>query len=211
MLFSSGVVGQRFSMGFSSGLTLSQLDGDGFTGYDKLGLRLGIRSQAYISKNVDLIIELNWEQKGSRFESAVAVDTEKKNQVVGLDYAEVPFILRFYGRNRQSLFLEVGTAISYLVRNKFHGQEVGVPLERYQMVAQDFRRSEINAILGGGYACTTKFGLMFRTSIAVNHLYHNPDVIDQVAKLPQAERNNPDVPLVLLRNYLISVGAYFLL
>jgi hypothetical protein len=198
-------------MGFNSGLILSQLDGDGHTGYDKPGLRLGIRSQAYISKNVDLIIELNWEEKGSRFESGEADENGKKNQVIRLDYAEVPFILRFYGRKRQSLFLEAGTAISYLVSYKFFGPQIQVPLERYQMVAQDFRRSEINAILGGGYAFTARFGLVFRTSIAINHLYHNAEVIDQVAKLPQVERNNPDVPLALLRNYLVSVGAYFLL
>lgn len=172
---------------------------------------MGMRSEAYVSKNLDVIIELNWEEKGSRFESKNPEDNQKKNQLVKLDYAEVPILFRIYGRNRQSVFVEVGAAISYLVRNKFQGKETQVPLERYELVAQNFRRSEINAILGGGYAFTQKFGLMFRTSIAVNHLYHDPTVIDQVTKLPITDRNNPDVPLVLLRNYLVSIGAYFML
>ncbi|MCB0685193.1 MAG: hypothetical protein KDC53_01675, partial [Saprospiraceae bacterium] len=74
--------GQRFGMGFNSGIILSQLDGDGYTGYDKLGVRLGIRSQAFVSSRMDFIIELNYEAKGSRFEAKHAENPNRKNQYV---------------------------------------------------------------------------------------------------------------------------------
>lgn len=199
-------------MGFNSGLILSQLDGDGFTGYDKMGLRLGIRSQATISQRVNLIIELNWEEKGSRFEEVIPSDSKGiKNQVVHLNYAEVPVIFRFYPKNKQSIFLEAGAAISYLTGNRFPSEGIDDHPNRYESVADDFERSEANAVLGGGYAFAPRFGLIFRTTIGITHLYHNLDALKELAAIPKPQRNNANAPLVLLRNYLISVGAYYML
>ena len=199
-------------MGFNSGLILSQLDGDGFTGYDKMGLRLGIRSQATISQRVNLIIELNWEQKGSRFEEVIPSDGKGiKNQIVHLNYAEVPVVFRFYHKRKQTIFVEAGAAISYLTGSRFPPQDIGDHPNRYESVSADFERSEVNAVLGGGYALTPRFGLIFRTTIGITHLYYNLDALKELAAIPVTQRNKPEAPLVLLRNYLISAGAYYML
>jgi hypothetical protein len=208
------VAAQRFSVGFNSGFILSQLDGDGFTGYDKMGSRLGIRSQATISGRINLIIELNWEEKGSRFEEDIPSDGRGvKNQVVHLSYAEVPVIFRYYHKSKQTIFVEAGAAISYLTGNRFPAQGMGdsdLP-NRYESVSDDFKRSEVNAILGGGYAFTPRFGLIFRTTIGITHLYYNLHALEELAAIPKPQRHSPDAPLVLLRNYLISAGAYYML
>ena len=198
-------------MGFSSGIILSQLDGDGFTGYDKFGVRLGIRSHAYLSRRVDFIIELNYEEKGSRFEAKDSENPGLKNQHVDLGYAEVPVIFRLYLKNRRTFFGEAGVALSYLIKNSFKDGNSGTSINRYDEVSDNFRRSELNAVLGAGYAVTPRFGFMFRTTLGLIHLYYNADVVDIVARLPPAQRNDANVPLVLLRNYLVSVSAYYLL
>ncbi|MCB0664342.1 MAG: PorT family protein [Saprospiraceae bacterium] len=207
----SRVNGQRFSMGFNSGIVFSQLDGDGFTGYDKLGVRLGIRSQAYLSPSLDFIVELNYEQKGSRFEAKDSENPGLKNQFVRLDYAEVPLLLRFYFKERRMLFGEAGLAVSYLVRNSFKDGNTGQTIMRYEDALPNFERSEFNAVLGGGIAISPRLGLILRTSIGLNRLYYNAEVVNQVAQLPPAQRHDSHVPLVLLRNYLVSAGVYFLL
>ncbi|NND31190.1 MAG: PorT family protein [Saprospiraceae bacterium] len=198
--------GQRFGMGFNAGFILSQLDGDGYTGYDKIGMRLGLRGQAFISEKIDFIIELNWEEKGSKFESEDPEQSSKiKNRTVGLAYAEVPLIFRVYHRKRDHLFFEAGASISYLVKNRFTSTNVEESLENYRSIADEFNRSEWNLVLGGGYAFGPRFGLLFRTTIAVNHLYRDLSVLEKLNNLPADD----DVPIVQLRNYLMSVGAYY--
>jgi hypothetical protein len=192
-------------MGFNAGATLSQLDGDGYTGYDKLGLRLGLRSQASISERIDFIIELNWEEKGSKFESEDPEQNSKiKNRAVALSYAEIPLIFRFYGRKHPHLFAEGGAAIAYLVKNRFVDPD-GESLGAYREIADDFSRSEWNLVLGGGYAFNDKFGVLFRTTIGVSHLFRDLSVIEKLQNIPAGST----VPIVQLRNYLMSVAAYY--
>ena len=198
-------------MGFNSGIILSQLDGDGFTGYDKLGIRLGIRSQAYVSKRLDLIFELNYEEKGSRYEAKDSENPGLKNQQVNLAYAEVPILLRIYQRKKRAFFVEGGLAISYLIKNYFNDGNTGGSIERYDKAALNFQRSELNALLGAGYAITPRLGMLFRTTIGINKLYYDESVVNEVARLPPHQRSDSNVPIVLLRNYLVSLGVYFLL
>lgn len=198
-------------MGFNAGVILSQLDGDGFTGYDKLGIRLGIRSQAFISRRVDLIFELNYEEKGSRYEAKDSENPGLKNQSVSLAYAEVPILLRIYQRKRRAFFVEAGAAISYLIKNNFNDGNTGGTIERYDNASANFNRSELNVVLGAGYAISPRFGMLFRTTIGLNKLYYDESVVNQVAKLPPRQRHDSNVPIVLLRNYLVSIGAYYLL
>ena len=193
-------------MGFNTGIILSQLDGDGYTGYDKLGIRLGIRGEAFLSEKVDFIIELNWEEKGSKFETEDPEQSSKiKNRTVGLAYAEVPLLFRIYHKRRNHLFYEVGAAISYLVKNQFDDSHSTQSLEVFRSIADEFNRSEWNIVLGGGYAFNSRFGIHFRTTIGVNHLYRDLSVLERLKNLPAES----EVPIVQLRNYLMSVGAYY--
>jgi hypothetical protein len=205
------VDGQRFRMGFNPGVILSQLDGDGYTGYDKPGIRLGIRSQALISRKIDFILELNWEEKGSRFELVNGDKKLKKDQLVRLAYAEIPVIFRFYLGTRRAFFGEAGGAVSYLVKNQFINENTGEVLSRYQSVVSGFNRSELNAVLGGGYAFNGRLGCFFRTTIGISHLYLNHEAKSGLSQIPPDQRNQPETPLALLRNYLVSIGGYYLL
>jgi hypothetical protein len=192
-------------MGFNAGTTLSQLDGDGYTGYDKLGIRLGLRSQASLSERIDLIIELNWEEKGSKFESEdPEQDSKIKNRAVALSYAEIPLIFRVYGKKHRHLFAEGGASIAYLVKNRFVDPD-GETLRSYREISDDFNRSEWNLVLGGGFDLNNRFGVLFRTTIGVTHLYRDLSKLAQLQNLP----GGSPVPIIQLRNYLMSVAVYY--
>ncbi len=202
---------QRFRMGFCQGLIASQLDGDGFTGYDKLGIRLGIRSQAHISSSFDLVIDLNWEQKGSRIESDDPGESPEKKKIFALDYAEIPVVVRYNSKGIHRLFLEGGASVSYLMRYKFTltGDEDGT--QEYESLTSRFSRSEVNLILGAGYSISRHLGLFFRTGIGITYLYEDPEGIRHLEMRPTGERNQTQLPIFLLRNYLVSINAYYLL
>ena len=207
-LWQTPIHAQRFSAGVGTGLIFSQMDGDGFTGYDKAGKRIGLRGQAYISETVDFIIEMNWEEKGSKFESNEDPFGEK-NRTVHLVYAEIPVLFRFFRKKRNNLFGELGASISYLVKNRFSVMGEG-NLDRYEEISADFNRSEWNFVLGAGYQFDRHFGILFRTTIGLQHLYRDRTLLDEFRNRPAAGKDE-EVPIAQLRNYLVSIGAYYII
>ena len=202
---------QRFSAGIGTGLIVSQMDGDGFTGYDKLGKRMGLRGSAYISETLDLIVEMNWEEKGAKFETIRenTISSSKDRSII-LAYAEIPVIARFFRRKRGGLFGEVGVSISYLVKDKYEtADEYGSSLNRFEELSPEFNRYEWNAIVGGGYEFNRHFGVLFRTTIGFSYLYRNRSALEGYLNRPSGSLQ--EEPIVQLRNYLVSVGMYYMI
>ncbi len=204
-----GLWAQRFSAGIGSGLIISQMDGDGYTGYDKIGKRIGLRGQAYINETMDFIIELNWEEKGSRIETDLVLSGGEKNRTIHLVYAEIPMLLRLFSKKRNGLFGEIGASISYLVKNRFKVDGDG-SLDKFEQLAADFNRSEWNAVLGGGYEFNSHFGILFRTTIGFQYLYRNQEAIEAWQTQVRLKEGEPE-PILQLRNYLVSVGMYYII
>lgn len=200
---------QRFGMGVGIGGLLSQMDGDNFEGYDKLGLRLGVRGQAYISSKLDFAIEMNFEEKGSRFENDPAIKSSDKSRKIALSYAEMPLMLRYFVWRRPGLYIEGGAAISYLLSSKFEVEQDGVSLDEFEKISSSFNRSEWNVLLGGGYAIGDHLDFYFRTSIGFSHLYRNLETRKAL------ERGQPlgvgEASIYQLRNYLISFGIHYMI
>ena len=210
LLYCHQATAQRFSAGIGSGLILSQMDGDGFTGYDKLGMRLGLRGIAHISERVDFILEMNWEEKGSTFESIIDGNVSaEKNRTLALTYAEMPMMVRIFNRRRGGLFYEGGFAISYLVKDEYLREGRATDLEQFEKVSPDFNRSEWNVVLGLGYEFNRHLGVLFRTSFGFSHLYRNLEAQEGFLNRPVGSTEEP--PIVQLRNYLVSVGAYYII
>ena len=210
LIFCQVGLSQRFSAGVGAGIIVSQMDGDGFTGYDKLGKRIGLRGLANISEKIDLVVEMNWEEKGSKFETIV--DNKKsdlKNRTIDLAYAEIPVLCRFFLKRRGGLFGEVGVSISYLVKDRFHRGVRGGDLDEYESLAPMFNRSEWNAVLGGGLELSRHFGFLFRTTFGFSYLYRDLSALEGYLNRPAG--SNAEEPIVQLRNYLVSVGAYYII
>jgi hypothetical protein len=205
---------QRFRLGGGIGANLSQMDGDGFSGYDKLGLRAGLRTEVYLAETIDLIVEMNYEEKGSRFESQQVASGTEKRRLIDLRYAEIPIMLRFFRRNRHNLFVETGVSISYLLSSDFlaPGEPPDV-MQIYEQISTDFNRYEWNAVLGGGLIINNHWGLTLRTSIGFSYLFRDLAGLEAFRRSQNGHVFRPgiDDPVFQLRNYLISLGTYYML
>ncbi len=199
---------QRFSMGLGIGATLAQMDGDNFEGYDKLGLRVGIRGEAYLSPRWDVILEMNIEEKGSRLGDDPTMQSGDKNRVISLTYAEMPLLLRYFLFRRPGLYLESGVAVSYLLKSKFTVHRSAPSLQNFEEISPDFNRNEWNAVLGGGLTLNPRLGFYFRTTIGFSHLYRNLEVKEAYVKAGGKLGVGEHQPIFQLRNYLVSLGAY---
>ncbi len=86
--FNNNVKGQNiFKASAVIGFTMSQIDGDGLLGYDKLGLTGGLKVAYPVSEKIDINLELLYSQRGSQsgFLSS-GIDIQKTH----LDYFEIP-------------------------------------------------------------------------------------------------------------------------
>ncbi len=197
-------------MGLGAGVNFSQLDGDDFTGYDKVGTRFGLRSHAYLTEKLDLVIEMNLEQKGSRFGTPEQPQVEGKNRTIALLYAEIPVILRWFFTPKDDFFFEMGGSIGYMVKDSYKVEQAAGTLAPFEEVSGKFNRSEWNILMGAGYEFSEHWGFLFRTSFGVTHLYNDPSAIDAFLAIPHNLRGDEE-PITQLRNYLVSAGVYYML
>ena len=111
LLYNLSLFAQKFEAGFVGGFSASQISGDGLTGFDKGGARLG----AYISyplqnKRINFEVGMQYLQKGSKEPSG---ERGISNYNMNLHYVEVPFTVNYSLKN--GLLLETGIGAGILV------------------------------------------------------------------------------------------------
>lgn len=107
--------------GLIAGANFSQVDGDGYKGYDKTGINAGGILFLPFGENVGLpfdatlalSLEVLYEQKGSVGKGAVPNSNGVVAQKIQLHYAEVPVMLNLFRGTRKSGF-GMGLAVGYL-------------------------------------------------------------------------------------------------
>lgn len=149
---------QGFKGGLYAGLTASQLNGDGISGYDLPGARVGAFTYRDIDKDSKLQLEIAFLQKGSR-------DTTWYK--VRLNYVEVPIV---YIYRWKDLSFEIGPAADILVSAKedFNGFINDNP-------DPPFKTLSLTGVTGISYHFTDNFYINFRSNIsitAVRQPYH---------------------------------------
>ena len=135
-----------FQGGLVGGLNFSQIDGDSFYGYHKLGFNVGGKVYAHFSKTFGMSMELIYSQKGSR---AVVV-TESPyvgayiyKYYMDVNYVEVPLVLHYVTFKYD---IEVGASYARLIKSDEYvvaDQPVYIDPE-----ANRFNSSDIDFICG---------------------------------------------------------------
>ncbi len=203
---------EQFVAGIHAGIIASQLDGDNYTGYDKFGLRIGARVERRVGQKIEISIELNYEEKGSRFESRDGRPVMERNRIIQLTYAEVPIIVRWYHKTQKRLFFESGIALSYMLDHRFRVIGTRGNLLAFESIASEFSRSELNLILGLGHRFSDKVGIYFRTSIGLIPFYENAAAREEKVPFTPRPFGTPSPEIINhLRNYLISAGFSYML
>lgn len=103
-----------FKAGIFSGITTSQIDGDGYSGFDKLGFGIGgFVNNNFNSKNFSWQMELLYIHKGSRRPP----DPEKGVTLyqINLNYVEIPVLAKLQFKK---LVYEAGLSYGQLIRHR---------------------------------------------------------------------------------------------
>ncbi|MEM8528578.1 MAG: outer membrane beta-barrel protein [Bacteroidota bacterium] len=200
---------QRFHAGIIVGANLSQIDGDRFSGYDKRGIVGGLQGIAVISRRINLVTELLYSQKGSRIEYNDLLFTEKK-RILGLNYAEAPILVRIKLisdlENYRPLELETGFSIARLLSSDIR-EELNRLDYSFTEVATDFKRTDLNYIIGMHFELLPNFNLGVRSNISLTNFYQ--DELTEEEKRQRARFGNSSGPYTLFRNYHLSFYASY--
>jgi hypothetical protein len=168
----SSLVGQSFKSGFSLGLVASQVEGDGFGGYNKLGYYGGLMVGYPINDRVEVDMQISVIQKGSR-QNARPNDGIFNTFVMRLTYAEVPLYVH-YRITKEKLYFNGGFSFGYLI-NAVERDEYGVIVP--DPTVPEFRQFEWAALVGFSYQINDDWSVMIRGQYSLLPIRKAPIII----------------------------------
>lgn len=150
------VQSQNVGAGLSLGPIFSQLDGDSFGGYKKIGLHFGGYSWYDFSDRIALQIEILYQQKGSR-------ETVNGYYRQSFHYIDVPVLARFLalGDTDKGLFLHAGLAPGFLISS-----QVGFRNTKTDDTSK-WNRFSTDALADVEYKINSKLSFMMRFGISL--------------------------------------------
>lgn len=165
-----------FEGGIYAGMNLSQVDGDNYAGFNKLGLNAGPVVHINFTPTWSVSLEIDYTQKGSRSKP----DPNNFNTYhLSMQYVEVPVLANYNDKNR--LIFQAGLAYGRL----FGVKEVinGVTNSN----TEAFYNDELSYVVGGTFLIgdLKHFGVNVRYegSITAVGVSANPNVVGLVNRL----------------------------
>jgi len=135
-----------FNGGLILGANFTQVDGDYYYGYHKVGLTAGGTVCIHFSNTVGLSMDLLYSQKGSRSEvvsQSIAIGTYVESYHMTLNYVEVPVMLHIFDHR---LDFEAGLSYAYLVKaTEWAAADVPVVIDP---VVNHFNNTDLDYIIG---------------------------------------------------------------
>ena len=149
----SEVVAQRFDGGILAGGLISQVDGDEWGGYTKVGFLGGGFVHLELSHHSSLQLEMEYIQKGSK-QPTFYQENDYHSYLLRLHYLEIPILYQFTFLKRISV--EAGPAVDVLLgfNEEIDGSEV--PND------YPFRRITLAGIVGASVYITKHLKATFR-------------------------------------------------
>ena len=141
---------QNFDAGLLFGFTTSQVSGDQLTGYNKLGPRLGAFVSYPIQKKMNLQVEMQYIQKGSK---KPFVKNSPQTYSLTLHYLEIPITLNY--KVKEEIYLESGIGTGYLFAFKEEDEYGDIGSHKPNRLAIDF-------IFGAQYLFNEKTKILLR-------------------------------------------------
>ncbi|RYD59105.1 MAG: PorT family protein [Sphingobacteriales bacterium] len=142
---------RTFHGGIVAGTNFTQVDGDRYAGFRKVGFNVGAILYAQFAPHVAASMEILYSQKGARAHFA-QISTNKVYMVeryrIGLNYAEVPIQLHYYDK-RKSHF-GAGFSYSQLISSSETVTTTPAFPSNIDLDRQfPFRKFDVNFIAGG--------------------------------------------------------------
>lgn len=147
---------QRFQGGVSAGLNVSQVEGDGFAGYNKAGFNAGIFVNTKITDQTGIQLEIRYSEKGSNKQGTLEQPALYR---IELKYVELPLLLLYRVSSR--LKAEAGVANAYLFSYSEKDAAGEIPVET------PFNKWELAGLVGGSFILTDHFSAWTRLSYSI--------------------------------------------
>lgn len=197
----------RFSAGIIGGLTLSQLDGDGYTGYDYKSLFGGMKVSAYLNSKLSFDVNILFVRKGASIENEEIEFrvSFQRDRFIHLQYAEIPLLLTLKPNGYNSkLFFEGGVSIGKLINTEIQENVRDFTNVSYEVIAPEFNSTDISAIVGIGSSISKNVALGLRFSYGLNKFYINEDPIYRETLYDIVPQQ-----VFFLRNYYLSTNVSY--
>jgi hypothetical protein len=141
---------RTFYGGLVAGANFSQVDGDNYAGYRKVGINVGGIVYTKFDEHLAASIEILFSQKGSRghYDQQNNQGIIVQGYNIKLNYAEVPLQLCYFDKRRSHF--GGGISIARLVSVKEEGKLINSPNnEQVDFDKYPFKKMDYNFILGG--------------------------------------------------------------
>ncbi|MBN2273190.1 MAG: PorT family protein [Bacteroidales bacterium] len=157
---------QRFQGGVLAGVTASQVDGDSYGGFNKIGLQGGVFVNTRFKYNFGAQLEIRYAGKGARKPTS-SEDTEVYK--LALHYIDLPLMLTYTFKKK--VIFDLGIVPGYLFAK--NGEDNGGRLPQDFLV--DYNIIDIAWLAGVNYKITENFIVNARYSYSLMsiHTYQN--------------------------------------
>ncbi|MCL3780040.1 PorT family protein [Prolixibacteraceae bacterium JC049] len=155
-VFVSQAKAQRFSGGVLGGITASQVEGDKYSGFHRLGVTGGMWVRFPVSDKWGLQGEIKYTQKGSK-RNPKPKKGDYTSYSMATHYVELPLLLRYETQKRFSLL--GGVTAGYLIGSK-EKDEYGVIDE--SLIKESIKKIDIAVTAGVEVALIPKLSLDLR-------------------------------------------------
>ena len=151
---------ESFNAGVLAGINASQVSGDNYGGFNKAGMLFGLFSNVNVSQKLNLQIELNFSQKGSR-KNPKTDEGDTDFFLLRMNYIEIPLMLR---TDYKRFKFEGGGYYSQLINYHLEDEngEFDIPEELNQ-----FNNNDIGFLVGVYFKFTESLVMNWRFSNSI--------------------------------------------
>ena len=159
---------QRFNGGALLGICASQVDGDTYAGFDKVGLQGGVFVNTKFTKAWGAQMEIKYNAKGARKKTS---KDDPETYSLTLHYIDLPLMINFTIQDK--FIIDAGFVPGYLFAKK--GEENGIKFSDEEIKA--FKKVDLSWLLGLNYKITDNFIVNIRYSYSLFSIrdYENVD------------------------------------
>jgi opacity protein-like surface antigen len=178
---------QRFYGGALVGLCASQVDGDTYAGFDKLGLQGGVFVNTKFTKAWGAQMEIKYNAKGARKKTS---ESDRATYSLTLHYIDIPLIINYTILDK--FIIDAGFVPGYLFAKK--GEEDGIKFSDEEIRA--FKKVDLSWLLGLNYKITDNFIANIRYSYSLfsirdyENVNANYGIIAQIFGYTNGDYNN---------------------